>query len=152
MRAGAAYVYSRSGSTWLQQAFVKASNTGPNDSFGSAVALSSDGNTLAVGAPMEDGSGLGAVGTTGAVYDDLAADAGAAYVYTRSGGTWSTKTFVKASNTGSGDQFGWALVLSDDGNTLAVGARMEDGVVTGIGTAPGDGIVTSKDAGAVYLY
>ena len=150
--SGAAYVYSRSGSTWLQQAFVKASNTGPNDSFGSAVALSSDGNTLAVGAPMEDGSGLGAVGTTGAVYDDLAADAGAAYVYTRSGGTWSTKTFVKASNTGSGDQFGWALVLSDDGNTLAVGARMEDGVVTGIGTAPGDGIVTSKDAGAVYLY
>ena len=150
--AGAAYVYARNGSTWSQQAFVKSSNTGPNDNFGTAVALSSDGNTLAVGAPMEDGSGFGAVGTTGNVYDDLAADAGAAYVYTRSGGTWSTQTFVKASNTRSGDQFGWALTLSDDGNTLAVGARMEDGVVTGIGTAPGDGIVTSKDAGAVYLY
>ena len=150
--SGAAYVYSRGGSTWSQQAFVQASNTGSNDSFGNALALSGDGNTLAVGAPMEDGSGLGAVGTAGAVYDDLAADAGAAYVYTRSGGTWSTQTFVKASNTGSGDQFGWALTLSDDGNTLAVGARMEDGVVTGIGTAPGDGIVTSKDAGAVYLY
>jgi FG-GAP repeat len=150
--SGAVYVYSRSGSTWLQQAFVKATNTGSNDSFGSAVALSGDGNTLAVGAPMEDGSGFGAVGITGAVYDDLAADAGAAYVYTRSGGTWSTQTFVKASNSGTGDQFGWALTLSDDGNTLAIGARMEDGVVTGIGTAPGDGVVTSKDAGAVYLY
>lgn len=150
--AGAAYVYSRSGSAWSQQAFVKATNTGSNDSFGSAVALSGDGNTLAVGAPMEDGSGFGAAGLVGAVYDDAASNAGAAYVYGRSGSTWSAQSFVKASNTGSDDQFGWALALSDDGSTLAVGARMEDGVVTGIGTAPGDGVVTSKDAGAVYLY
>jgi hypothetical protein len=150
--SGAAYVYSRSGSTWLQQAFVKASNTGADDSFGTALALSGDGNTLAVGAPMEDGSAFGVSGVVGTVYDEAASNAGAAYVYGRSGSTWSAQTFVKASNTGSEDRFGTALALSDDGSTLAVGAQMEDGVVTGIGTAPGDGIVTSKDAGAVYLY
>jgi len=150
--SGAAYVYSRSGSTWSQQAFVKASNTGPDDNFGSAVALSGDGNTLAVAAPMEDGSGFGASGVVGAAYDEGAANAGAAYVYGRNGSTWSAQTFVKASNTGSDDRFGTALALSDDGSTLAVGAQMEDGVVTGIGTAPGDGNVTSKDSGAVYLY
>src|SRR5882672_9013652 len=96
--SGAAYVYLRSGTTWTQQAYVKASNTGDSDQFGTAVALSGDGNTLAVGAPVEEGSGFGASGVVGTVYDDAASNAGAAYVYGRSGSTWSAQTFVKASN------------------------------------------------------
>jgi hypothetical protein len=47
-------VFSRSGSDWSHQAYVKASNTGVNDEFGDSVSLSDDGNTLAVGAWNED--------------------------------------------------------------------------------------------------
>jgi len=50
--SGAVYVFRRSGATWSQQAYVKASNTGASDQFGESVALSADG-TLAVGAPGE---------------------------------------------------------------------------------------------------
>jgi hypothetical protein len=67
-------VYSRSGITWTQQAYVKASNTGAGDNFGSSVALSSDGNALMVGAIDEDGSATG----IGGMSNELAADAGAA--------------------------------------------------------------------------
>ena len=49
--AGAVYVYVRQGDTWTQQAYVKASNPGQSDHFGSSVALSRDGNTMAVSAP-----------------------------------------------------------------------------------------------------
>ena len=57
---------------------------------------------------------------------------------------------MKASNTGAGDWFGYALALSADGNTLAVGARNEASSATGIGGNQADNSVTS--AGAVYLY
>jgi hypothetical protein len=46
-------VFTRSGATWTQQAYVKASNTDAGDQFGISVALSGDGNTLAVGASLE---------------------------------------------------------------------------------------------------
>lgn len=62
--AGAVYVLTRSATTWSQQAYVKASNTRPESFFGSSVALSVDGLTLAVGADHEDGGALAA----GAVY------------------------------------------------------------------------------------
>src|SRR5690606_34412949 len=52
--SGAAYVFTQSGGTWTQQAYIKASNTQNNDQFGSVVRLSGDGNTLAVGATGED--------------------------------------------------------------------------------------------------
>src|SRR5712691_7897054 len=65
------------------QAYVKASNTGAADEFGFTVALSSDGNTLAVGAPGE------ASANGGNPADNTAPAAGAVYVYTRSGTTWT---------------------------------------------------------------
>ncbi|MCY3731590.1 MAG: FG-GAP repeat protein [Rhodospirillaceae bacterium] len=49
--AGAVYVFTRAGDTWVQQAYIKASNAGFDDQFGSTVALSADGDTLAVTAP-----------------------------------------------------------------------------------------------------
>jgi len=48
--SGAVYVYARNGANWAQQAYLKASNTGAGDRFGNAVAISADGNTLAVAA------------------------------------------------------------------------------------------------------
>jgi len=125
--------------------YVKASNTGAGDLFGFAVALSGDGNTLAVGAPGEASSTTG----IGSMSDELASNAGAVYVYTRSAGAWSQQAYVKASNTGSGDQFGISVALSGDGNTLAVGARNEASSTTGIGSTPND---SAANAGAVYLY
>jgi hypothetical protein len=145
LNSGAVYVYSRSAGTWSQQAYVKASNTGDGDNFGNSVALSGDGNTLAVGAPFEDGDTTGVGGTS----NELAPDAGAAYVYTRSGGAWSQQAYVKASNTGRGDNFGTSVALSGDGNALAVGAPLEDGGGTGIGSTPDE---SATDAGAAYFY
>src|SRR5207249_11240001 len=76
-------------------------------------------------------------------------DAGAAYVFTRSAGTWSQQAYVKASNTGADDFFGASVALSGDGNTLAVGARGEASSTTGIGSTPNE---SAANAGAVYLY
>jgi trimeric autotransporter adhesin len=145
--AGAVYVFTRSGGTWSQQAYVKASNTGANDQFGFSVALSGDGNTLAVGAPREDSN---AAGINGNQADDSANGAGAVYVFTRSGGTWSQQAYVKASNTGANDGFGWSVALSGDGNTLAVGAVGEDSNATGINGDQADD--SANSAGAVYVF
>jgi hypothetical protein len=143
--AGAVYVFDRLLDTWSQQAYVKASNTGVGDRFGTSVALSGDGNALAVGAPFEDGSAIGIGGAS----DDFSADPGAAYFYTRTGSAWSEQSYVKSSNTGDGDNFGTSVALSDDGNTLAVGAPLEDGSSTGIDGAVND---NATNAGAMYLY
>jgi len=147
--AGAVYVYVRDGmGTWSQEAYVKASNTDSGDNFGHSVALSGDGATLAIGAPSERSSARG-IGGDGA--DDSVIDAGAVYVYVRDGmGTWSQQAYVKASNTGLEDYFGYSVALSGDGTTLAVGAPGEDSSAQGIG---GDGADDSViDAGAVYVY
>jgi hypothetical protein len=71
------YVYERSAGTWSQKAYVKASNTGAGDAFGRKLALSGDGNTLAVGADFED-SGSTGIGSTP---NELATSAGALYLY-----------------------------------------------------------------------
>lgn len=145
--AGAVYVFARSGSAWSQQAYVKASNTGAGDSFGYSVALSGDGNTLAVGAYFEDSNATGIDGDQG---NNSTANAGAAYVFTRTGSAWSQQAYVKASNPDSGDHFGYSIALSADGNTLAVGADTENGGAAGINGNQADN--TQTDAGAVYLF
>lgn len=145
--AGAAYVFTRSGTAWTQQAYIKASNPGAGDNFGLPVSLSSDGNTLAVGAFFED-SGTSGINTTS---DEAATDAGAAYVFTRSGASWTEQAYIKPSNTGAGDTFGRPLVINGDGNTLAVAARLEDSSTSGINSTPND-LYTNSDVGAVYVF
>jgi hypothetical protein len=76
--SGAVYSFTRSGAIWTQQAYIKASNTGQSDSFGFSVALSSDANTLAVGAIHEASN---ATGINGNQADNSTPDAGAVYVY-----------------------------------------------------------------------
>ena len=145
--SGAVYVYVRVGSAWEQQAYIKASNAGSSDAFGSAVALSGDGRTLAVGATGEDSS---AVGVDGNQANNSASNSGAAYVFVRSGSAWSQQAYIKASNTGAADSFGVALDLSNDGSLLAVSASGEDSSAAGI---DGDQLDNSAiDAGAVYVY
>ncbi len=143
--AGAVYVFTQVNSTWAQQAYVKAGNTGTGDMFGISVALNNNGNTLVVGAEGEASSGTGINSTP----TESAAGAGAVYVFQRINTTWAQQAYVKASNTSGGDRFGTSVSLSSDGNTLAVGANQEASSTTGINSAP-DTIATN--AGAVYLF
>jgi hypothetical protein len=154
--AGAVYVFARTGGMWAQQAYVKASNAGSGDHFGNAVALSADGNTMAVSAYWESSA---ATGINGNQNDNSIPQAGAVYVFTRSGTTWTQQAYIKPSNTGTagvgdvpgdGDQFGFSLALSDDGNTLAAGATSEDSVASGINGNQADNSASS--AGAVYVF
>ena len=75
--SGAVYVFVGDGTNWSQQAYLKASNTGANDSFGLSVAVSSD--TVVVGAPLEDSN---ATGVNGNQSNNSALNSGAAYVFT----------------------------------------------------------------------
>ena len=154
--AGAVYVYVSDARGWRQQAYVKASNPGLTDNFGYMIALSSDGNTMAVAAPYEASA---ATGIDGDQNDDSIPQAGAVYVFNRSGETWVQQAYIKASNTGEagigdqlgdGDQFGFGLSLSADGNTLAVGAISEDSAATGAEADQSDNSALS--AGAVYVF
>ncbi|MEO7733068.1 MAG: DUF4215 domain-containing protein, partial [Kofleriaceae bacterium] len=127
-------------------AYLKASNANANDNFGTVVVLSADGTTLAVGAFREASAASGVNGDQG---NNAVADAGAVYVFTRSGGVWSQQAYLKASNTDP-DRFGWSLALSSDGSTLAVGAPDEASTATGI---DGDQHDNSGDrVGAVYVF
>jgi trimeric autotransporter adhesin len=145
--AGAAYVFVRVGASWAQQAYLKASNTDPFDRFGAAVAISADGDRLAVGAFLEDSA---ATGVDGDESDDSAGSSGAVYVFTRVAGVWVQEAYLKASNTRAGHEFGRAMALSDDGRTLAVGAPREDSPATGVN---GDEDAAGAfQAGAVYVF
>ena len=147
--AGAVYVFTRDvDGVWSQQAYIKASNTNAEDRFGAALALSADGNTLAIGAV---GEASAAAGIDFGEIDNTAAEAGAAYVFTRDvAGLWSQQAYIKASNTDAGDRFGAALALAEDGDVLAVGASAEAGGVSGIDAVQNDN--SAAGAGAVYLF
>jgi len=115
--SGAAYVFVRSGSSWVQQAYLKASNTEEGDTFGSVVAIS--GNTIVVGASAEDSS---TTGVNGLQADNSAPGSGAAYVFVRSGSVWTQQAYLKASNTNMNDAFGFSVAVS--GDTVVVGANI----------------------------
>jgi cysteine-rich repeat protein len=141
--SGAVYVFRRMGTSWQQEAYVKASNTGAGDLFGASVALS--GETLAVAATLEDSA---ATGLNGNQADNSAAASGAVYVFRRTGTAWQQEAYVKASNTGAGDYFGYSVELS--GDTLAVGASNEDSASQGVGGNQADNGAT--DSGAIYMF
>lgn len=142
--SGAVYVFVRSGEQWSQQAYIKASNVG--GSFGRSLALSADGSMLAVGASTEDSVTMGIDGDDS---DRSSSSSGAVFIFARIGDAWSQRSYIKATNTGSGDQFGRSLDLSADGSVLAVGAFGEDSRATGVGGDPFDN--SEPRSGAVYI-
>jgi hypothetical protein len=145
--AGAVYVFVRNGNAWTQQAYIKASNAGKEDWFGSRLAMSGDGNTIAVGAQLEDSA---AKGINGKQNDESAQEAGAVYIFTRSGTTWSQAYYLKGSNTEAFDEFGSSVSLSRDGKRIAVGARSEASSAKGINGNQTDNSAT--ESGAVYVF
>jgi hypothetical protein len=78
--SGAVYLFTRTGTTWTQLAYVKSSNNQEFDEFGNSVALSRDGRTMVVGARGEDSN---ARGVNGNQADNSVDEAGAAYVFAR---------------------------------------------------------------------
>jgi len=145
--SGAAYVYSRAGVTWSEQAILRAQSPGAEDHFGARVAISGDGTTLAVAAPQEAG---GTRGIGGNQSDNSAPKAGAVYVFGLTGTTWTQDVYLKASNADVDDLFGTSLAISGDGATLAVGAPGEASGASGIGGNEADN--AAKGAGAVYVF
>ncbi len=146
--SGAAFVFKRSLGAWSQSAYVKASNTEAHDYFGSAVALSGDGNMLAVGAPYEASN---ATGIGGDQTDNSATGAGAVYTFELVGTTWSQRDYIKPSNTSIyGLLFGRDLKFSADGNTLAVAAPFESSNALMINGDQTDH--SNPGRGAIYVF
>ncbi|MCE9637285.1 MAG: FG-GAP repeat protein [Planctomycetes bacterium] len=101
---GAAYVFTRTGATWTQQAKLTATAPVPNDNLGYSVDLA--GDTAVVGAR---GRTLGA---------------GAAFVFTRSGTTWTQQAELAAADAEEGDYLGASVAI--EGNAVLVGASYEN--------------------------
>ena len=114
--SGSAYVFVRSGTTWTEQAKLTASDAAALDKLGSSVALS--GDTALVGAIFGDGAVAGS---------------GSAYVFVRSGTTWSQQAKLTASDAAVSDSFGESVALSED--TALVGASGDDDAGTHSGSA-----------------
>ena len=113
--AGAAYIFTRSGTTWTQQQKIQASDKQASDNFGTSVAIDDDGDTVIVGA---EHAWFGNSGY-----------AGAAYIFTRSGTSWTEQQIITASNPAALDYFGHSVAISDDGNTAIVGGKEADGYI-----------------------
>lgn len=109
-----------------EQAYLKASNPDVDDGFGKSVAVW--GNTLAVGAPSEGGSG-------------------AVYIFTRSAGTWTQQALLKAGNSDTNDLFGTSVAIW--GDTIVIGAPFEDTKGTGANSPPNE---DAPNSGAVYVF
>jgi len=122
--SGAAYIFTRSGTSWSQQALLKASDKAQDDYFGTSVSISGDGDTVIVSSKLED-----PIGTSVANQD-----AGSAYIFTRSTG-WTQQAKIQASDAQGGDTFAQSVDISNDGDTVIVGAYNEDTVATDAGSA-----------------
>jgi len=128
--SGAAYVYTRIGDTWMQQADLKPSNTYIGSHFGNSVAI--DNDTIIVGSYGEHSDGT-------SQNNDSLTNAGAAYVFSRTTDSWSQQAYLKPSNIDNDNQFGWCVDIS--GDSIVVGAFLEEGNNNMI-----------DDAGAAYIF
>ena len=107
---GAAYVFRRSGATWIEEAILQAKLPAPSAYTGDYVVISGDGNTIMLAGGRDD---------------RVAADAGAVDMFEYRDGSWVLESSITASNAQAGDLFGLTVAMSDDARVLAIGA---DGV------------------------
>lgn len=148
-RAGALYVFRRNGATYGLEQRLSAPVPQTSAAFGGfAVAFSNDGSLLATSSILD---GATSTGVNGAMTPG-GPGAGAAFLYEKGPSGWQARTFIKAPNPDAADQFGYALALSGDGKTLAVGALYEASTATGIGGDTSNNAAPPGTRGAVYLY
>lgn len=170
---GAVYLFnnpSTTSSRWEQKAYIKALNGEAADYFGISVALSGNGQKLAVAASGERSNLSSVINTSGfptvAADNDSAVDTGAVYMFAKLAGSWAQTSYIKASNPDSGDFFGFSIALSgsgkklpdgrfdNDGSTLAVGGYGENSISTDVKNSniTPDMNNLESNTGAVYLY
>ena len=150
---GAVYIFARTGGEWKQTNYLKASNIENGDSFGVSVALSDEANTILIGSLDEDCLCTGIIqGPTDVGGNDQPSDtsSGAAYVFVRSGSTWTQQAYIKPSTIHRGDWFGNRLALSGDGNVALIGAPLEDNDAQGINGNERGG--AADEASAAWLF
>lgn len=124
--AGAAYVFGRSGNTWVQTQEIKASDASSGDAFGMSMSLHR--TTILIGAPGDDLTNQ---------------DQGSAYLFSSEGSsTWSQQAKLQDDAGVQGDWFGGAVAF--DQTTAVIGAFQAD--------APGWNNVTIEDLGVVYVF
>lgn len=131
--AGAVFVYRRSGGSWNLDAKLQQPSPSFGDQFGSALSITADGQTLAIGADQDGTPGMGSV-----------------HIFTRTGSAWMHRAQLSPSRQEplpgqeeEGALFGAALELSAAGDVLAVGAPFE--------TVTGEAGAIAR-AGAVYVF
>lgn len=129
--SGMVYVFVRSGTTWSQETKLRASDQQTNAYFGASVGISLDGTRL-IGGAREQSESTGTATTTN----------GAAYVFVRSGSTWSFERKLLASDRATADQYGGAVAIDRTGARVLVGAHFDD---------EPSGTATTTN-GAVYAY
>jgi hypothetical protein len=129
--SGAAYVFVKEGESWVKQAYLKSSNPRQGDRFGQSVAI--DGDTIVVGANRAH---------------PFLRNSGIAYVFVRNNGVWEQQDFLRASNSGLNDQFGYSVAISND--TIVIGAIFEQSNATGVNGDESDNSVSG--AGAAYVF
>lgn len=144
VNSGSVHTFKRVNGDWSHDAYIKASNTGQSDAFGTSIALHQD--TLLVGAPRESSD---ATGVDGAQTSNSASDAGAAYVFVHDVGVWSQQAYLKASNTDRDDRFGESVAIH--GDHVLIGAHIEESASRGF-LAPDPLDNSSPSAGAAYLF
>ncbi|WP_061009432.1 hypothetical protein [Vibrio sp. CUB2] len=145
--SGAVYVYRKTNGIWNEVAYLKAPNADDKDEFGYAIALSGDGNTLAVSTINEASS---ATGIDGNQLDNLAPASGAVYLYVNGGSSWQSQAYIKSSNSNLVDSFGFSVSLDSDGTTLLVGAPGESSSAQSISGDETDN--TGSLSGAAYVF
>jgi hypothetical protein len=145
--SGAAYVFARNGATWQQQAFLKAGAPAPDSMFGYKVSMAGNGSRIAVGALGEPSS----TGGINPVPDTQAPYSGAVHTYVRVGNDWLPEAFIKAPHPDMDDMFGYAVKLSESGDTLVVTAPGESSSATWGGG--GDPAANDRFySGAAFVY
>ena len=107
MRPGAAWVFTRAGTTWSEQSKLVGSDSA-GAAVGSSVALSSDGTTALLGGPNDN------------------AQDGAAWVLTRSGASWGEQAKLVATDATGSAYLGWSVALSGDGSRAWLGGPGDD--------------------------
>lgn len=121
--SGAVYIFKQQDGAWALETILQPEN-GTETLFGSSIAVTGDGNTVLIGA---DGD------------DTIDRFAGAAYLYTRSNGSWAEQTQLLPNNGSVGDRFGSAVAIDSDGTTAAIAAEDKD-------------IADNTSFGAVYVF
>jgi len=146
--SGAVYVFKDSGTSWDQEAFIKADRPFIGGNFGrTALILNETGDKLYVG---ENGNRASSKGIDGDSFSEGKIRSGAFYIFEKTAGSWSKAHFIKSPNPESYDEFGYSGDVSSDGSILAIGAYNENGNGKLLEGNPANN--DTPGSGAVFIY